>query len=63
MRGSLARANVVTQGSAKDGDWVATMLTGGSTRVVLSAGCFQPTSDLPSGAQIVLSSGFTAARR
>jgi hypothetical protein len=41
----------------------AVALTSGRIIAVYDAGCFAPQAGLPSGAQIVLSTGFTAAKR
>jgi hypothetical protein len=43
--------------------WYATAMTGGNVALVFDAACFGSGTGLPSDAQVVLSTGFTAARR
>jgi hypothetical protein len=63
LPGSAATARIETRGSSKNGTWIATALTRGNTTTVLPARCFGEGSGLPDGAEVSLSSGFTAARR
>jgi hypothetical protein len=63
LPGSLASADVDTQGSPVTGDYRAVSLTGGVISVALSASCFGADTGLSPDTEVVLSSGFTAARR
>ncbi len=63
LSGSMATADVDLLGSPVTGDFRAVALTGGTVSVVLSPACFGADTGLPSDAEVVLSTGFTASRR
>lgn len=60
--GSLLTAEVVTVGTTHVIHPDAVALTSGRARIVVDAACF-PTAGLPATAKVVLSAGFTAAKR
>jgi hypothetical protein len=61
--GSLITGEVMNVASAHAVRAEAVALSSGRVRMVLDAACFAPRSGLPAGAQVVLSTGFTAAKR
>lgn len=61
--GSIVTGEVVTTSSPSDVRPQAVALTSGRVRIVVDAACVAPHAGLPSGTELALSTGFTAAKR
>lgn len=63
LDGSAIHAEVMAIATAKSIRTEAVALTAGQVSVVVDAACFAPHAGLPAGAQVLLRTGFTAAKR
>jgi len=61
--GSVVTGEVVTSSGASDVRPQAVALTSGRMRVVVDVACIAPHAGFPSGTELALSTGFTAAKR
>ncbi|MDB4974271.1 MAG: hypothetical protein JWN48_2612 [Myxococcaceae bacterium] len=61
--GSLVTGEVMTVAVASAVRPEAVALTSGRVRVVLDGACFAPEAALPTGSRVVLTAGYTAAKR
>ena len=61
--GSIVTGEVVTTSSPSDVRTQAVAVTSGRMRIVVDASCIAPHAGLPSGTELALSTGFTAAKR
>ena len=62
LPGSFATAEVLSKPTSGPGP-EAVALTSGRANVLVRADCFAPETGLPKGSQVILSTGFTAAKR